>query len=73
MTQLSRWLVRYELVRTAAAWLALALVVVLAAFVFAAFYAGPALASVAAALGLVAVAGSGLLYASRPGTGGPGD
>jgi branched-subunit amino acid transport protein AzlD len=73
MTQLSRWLARYELVRTAATWLAVSVLAILAAYVFAALYVKPTPGGIAAAVALVAVAGSGLLYAFRPGTGGPGD
>jgi hypothetical protein len=73
MTQLSRWLARYELVRTAATWLALAVLAALAAFAFAAYYSRPTPGAIAAAVALVAVAGSGLVYAWRPGTGGQGD
>ena len=73
MTQLSRWLARYELVRTAAFWLALAVLAVLAAFGFAAFYTKPTAGGIAAAGALVLVAGTGLLYAWRAGIAGPGD
>jgi hypothetical protein len=73
MTQLSRWLARYEMVRTAATWLAIAALAVIAAFAFAGYYSKPTPGGIAAAAALVAVAGSGLLYAWRPGTGGPGD
>jgi hypothetical protein len=73
MTQLSRWLARYELVRTAAIWLGLAVLAMLGAFAFAAYYARPSAAEIAAAVALLIVAGSGLLYAFRPGSGGPGD
>jgi branched-subunit amino acid transport protein AzlD len=73
MTQLSRWLARYELVRTAAFWLALAVLAVLAAFAFAAYYSQPTPGGIAAAAALVLVAGAGLLYAWRAGVGGPTD
>lgn len=73
MTQLSRWLARYELVRTAATWLALALLALLAAFAFASYYSQPTPGGIAAAVALIAVAGAGLTYAWRAGTGGPGD
>jgi hypothetical protein len=73
MTQLSRWLVRYELVRTAAVWLGVAVLAVVVAYLFAAIYVTPTPGGIAGAVALLAVAGSGLLYAFRPGTGGPGD
>jgi hypothetical protein len=73
MTQLSRWLARYELVRSAAFWLTLTVLAVLAAYAFAAFYSPPTPGGIAAAVALIGVAGAGLLYAWRPGIGGPGD
>jgi hypothetical protein len=73
MTSFSRWLARTELVRSATAWIGLAFIAVLAAGIFAAAYSKPTPGGIAAAVALVAVAGSGLLYAWRPGTGGPGD
>jgi len=73
MTQLSRWLARYELVRTATGWLSLALLALLAAYGFAAVYVKPTPGGLASAAALLAVAGTGLLYAFRPGTGAPGD
>ena len=73
MTQLSRWLARYELVRTAATWLALSVLAMIAAFAFAAYYNRPLPVEIAAAVAMVLIVGSGILYAWRPGTAGPGD
>ena len=73
MTSFSRWLVRAELTRTAATGLGLSVLAVIAAYGFAAYYAKPTPGGIAAAVALVAVTGSGLVYAWRPGTGGPGD
>src|SRR5256885_6771935 len=73
MTQLSRWLARYELVRTAAFWLTLALLAMLAAFAFASYYSKPTPGAIAAAAALIALGGAGLTYAWRAGVGGPGD
>jgi hypothetical protein len=73
MTSFSRWLARIELARAAAVWLGLSLLAVVAAYGFAAYYSKPTPGGLAAAAALVVVAGSGLLYAWRPGTGGSGD
>jgi len=73
MTQLSRWLARYELVRTAAFWLGLAVLAEIAAFAFAAYYSKPTPGGIAAAVALVALATAGLAYAWRAGVGGPAD
>jgi hypothetical protein len=73
MNSFSRWLARIELARGAAIWLGLAVLAVPAAYGFAAYFAKPTPAGIAAAAALVAVTGSGLLYAWRPGTGGSGD
>ncbi len=73
MTQLSRWLARYELVRTAAFWLGLAVLAEIAAFAFASFYSKPTPGGIAAAVALVALATAGLAYAWRAGVGGPAD
>jgi hypothetical protein len=73
MTQLSRWLARYELVRSAAFWLALAPLALVGAYAFASFYSKPTPGGVAAAAALVAVAAAGFAYAWRAGVGGPAD
>ena len=73
MTQLSRWLARYELARTAAFWLGVSVVAVLAAFAFAAYYSKPTPGGIAAAVAMIGAAGAGLVYAVRGGIGGPSD
>ena len=70
---MSRWLARYELVRTAAFWLALSALALVAAFAFASYYSKPSPGGVAAAAALVAVTAAGLAYAWRAGVGGPAD
>jgi hypothetical protein len=64
---------RYELVSTAAIALAVALALVLMAFVLAAFTRSPSAGAVIATVAVFAIAASGLLYASRLGAGGPED
>ncbi len=64
---------RIGLVRAAAAGAAVSIVALLAAYGFAAYYAKPTPGGIAAAVALLVVAGSGVLYASRPLTGGSGD
>ncbi len=59
--------------RAAVSAFALLFLYALAAYVFSAVESPPGAGSVAAAVALVAVAGSGLLYAWRLGTGGYGD
>jgi hypothetical protein len=73
MTQLSRWLARYELVRTAAFWFALAVLALVGAFAFASYYSKPTPGGIAAVVALIAVAAAGLAYAWRAGVGGPAD
>jgi hypothetical protein len=73
MTSFSRWLTRVELTRASAGWLSLAILALVGAYGFAAYYSRPTPGGLVAAVALVALASSGLLYAWRPGTGGPGD
>jgi hypothetical protein len=61
---------RLEGPRLAALALGLALVLMVAAYAFAAIEAPPSTGGVVAALGAVAIAGTGLLYPFRLGTGG---
>ncbi len=70
---MSRRLGRLDLVRTAACLLGGTIVLALAAYGFAAVYVQPTLGAAVAGLAVLGVAGSGLLYAWRPGTGGLGD
>jgi len=65
--------VRLEPARASAAALALLLAAALAAFIFGAVSSLPGYGPVVAAAALVAVAGSGLLYAWRLAAGGLGD
>ena len=73
MGSFSRRLARLDAVRSAAVLLMASLALALAAFAFSAYYTKPTPGALAAALAALAVAGSGLLYAWRPGTGGLGD
>jgi hypothetical protein len=73
MASLSRALRRWDPIRVAAASLALALVLILAAYGYAAYTVQPTLGAVVAAVALVGIAGSGLLYAWRLGAGGIAD
>ncbi len=68
-----RRLLRADAPRLSAGVLGLVLAVGLAAFVFAAFESNPGPGAFVAAAALVAVAGTGLLYAWRLGPGGLGD
>jgi hypothetical protein len=61
---------RWDLLRLAAFALGLALVLMVAAYAFAAIEASPSTEGVVAALGAIAIAGTGLLYPFRLGTGG---
>jgi hypothetical protein len=70
MRQLRRALAGWEPIRVAAVFLGLALLLLLAAYGYAAVTAQPTPGTVAAAVGLVGIAGSGLLYAWRLGAGG---
>jgi hypothetical protein len=65
-----RALRRWNLLRVAGSALGLALVLMVAAYGFAAFELRPALGAVAAALAALVIAGGGLLYAFRLGAGG---
>lgn len=73
MASFSRRLAGLDAVRTAAGALVLCIVLGLAAYGFASYYTPPSLDSLVAAVAALAVAGAGLLYAFRPGTGGLGD
>ena len=73
MGSFSRRLARLEAVRSAAALLAACVVLCLAAFAFSAVYTQPTAGAVVAALAALGIAGTGLLYAWRPGSGGLGD
>ncbi|HVS49771.1 MAG TPA: hypothetical protein VHJ99_12815 [Candidatus Dormibacteraeota bacterium] len=70
MATLSRALRRWDLIRLAAAALGLALVTLLAGYLVGAATAQPTLGGIVAALGLLAIGGSGLLYAWRLEAGG---
>jgi hypothetical protein len=61
---------RWDLLRLAALALGLAFVLLVAAYAFAAIEAPPSAGGVVAALGAIAIAGTGLLYPFRLGTGG---
>ena len=61
---------RLEAPRAAALALGLALVMMVGAYVFAAIEALPSAGGVIAAVGAIAIAGTGLLYPFRLGTGG---
>jgi hypothetical protein len=65
MATLSRALQRWDPIRVAAVSLGLALVILLAGYGVAASASQPTLGSVVSALALLAIAGSGLLYAWR--------
>ena len=73
MASLWRRLVRMEPARASAAALALLLAAAVGAFIFAAVSSLPGYGALIAAAALVAVAGSGLLYAWRLAAGGLGD
>jgi hypothetical protein len=70
MSTLSRALRRWDPIRVAAGFLGLATVLVLAAYVYAAATVKPTVGAVTAAVALLGIAGSGLLYAWRLGAGG---
>ena len=70
MATLSRALQRWDPIRVAAVSLGLALVILLAGYVVAAAASQPTPGGVVSALALLAIAGSGLLYAWRLETGG---
>jgi protein-S-isoprenylcysteine O-methyltransferase Ste14 len=73
MRTLSRALQRWDQIRVAAAVLALALVLLFASYAVGAATAQPSPEGIISALALLAIAGSGLLYAWRPGAGGSAD
>jgi hypothetical protein len=70
MASLSRSLARWDPLRVGLAALGLALLLLLAAYGFSLTAAQVTLGSVISAVALVGIAGSGLLYAWRPGAGG---
>jgi hypothetical protein len=70
MAALSRALGRWDPLRVAAAALGLALLLLLAAYGFSLTVAQATPGAVVSAVALVGIAGSGLLYAWRPGAGG---
>jgi hypothetical protein len=70
MSTLSRALRRWDPIRVAAAFLGVAILVLLAAYGFAAYNVQPTIGTIAAAVALAGIAGSGLLYAWRLGAGG---
>jgi hypothetical protein len=70
MRTLSRALQRWDPVRVAAAALGLALILLFAAYAVGATTTQATPGGVVSALALLAIAGSGLLYAWRPGPGG---
>jgi hypothetical protein len=70
MATLSRALGRRDPIRVAAVFAGLALLLLLAAYGYAAATVQPTPGAVAAAVALVGIAGSGLLYAWRLGAGG---
>lgn len=70
MAQLWKAAQRWDVLRFSAPALGLATLLMVAAYAFAGIESRPAAAAVVAALAAVAIAGSGLLYAWRLGTGG---
>jgi hypothetical protein len=70
MDALSRSLARWDPVRVAAGVLGLAALLLLAAYGFGLTAAPVTIGGVLAAVALIGIAGSGLLYAWRPGAGG---
>jgi len=70
MRPLSRALARWDPIRVAAAFFGVAILLLLGAYGFAATTTTPTAGSIVAALALAGIAGSGLLYAWRPGAGG---
>lgn len=73
MRTFSRRATRFDAVRTAALFITACTVLAVAAYGFAAVYSTPTPAALVAAVVALGIAGSGLLYAWRPGTGGLGD
>jgi hypothetical protein len=70
MVQFQRAAGRWEVLRLAASALGLAILLMVAAFGFAAIESGTSAVAVVAALAAVAISGSALLYAWRLGAGG---
>ena len=70
MNTLSRALRRWDPIRVSAVFLGLATLSLLAAYGYAAYNFQPTIGTIAAAVALAGIAGSGLLYAWRPGAGG---
>jgi len=60
-------------VRTAAFWLAVSVLALVAAFAFASYYSKPTPGGIASAAALIVVTAAGLAYAWRAGVGGPAD
>ena len=73
MNTLSRALRRWDPIRVAGVFLSLAILSLLAAYGYAAYNVQPTIGTIAAAVALVGIAGSGLLYAWRLGAGGIAD
>jgi hypothetical protein len=73
MAALSRALARWDPLRVAVAALGLALLLLLAAYGFSVTVAKVTPGAIVSAVALVGIAGSGLLYAWRPGAGGIAD
>jgi hypothetical protein len=73
MAPFSRTLRRLDMLRTAAAALGVAVLLVEVAYVYGIATSQPLPGGVVSAIGLAAIAGSGLLYAWRLGTGGLAD
>jgi hypothetical protein len=70
MATLSRAFRRWDPIRVAAVFLGLAMLSLLTAYGYAAYNVQPTIGTIAAAVALVGIAGSGLLYAWRLGAGG---
>jgi hypothetical protein len=70
MDTLSRALRRWDPIRVSTVFLGLATLALLAAYGYAAYNVQPTPGTIAVAVGLVGIAGSGLLYAWRLGAGG---
>ena len=70
MRTLSRWLGRGDVVRVAAATFGATVLILVASYVVGVAYSGATPATAAALAALLAIAGSGILYAWRLGAGG---
>jgi hypothetical protein len=73
MNTLSRALVRWDPMRVSGVFLGLAILSLVGAYGYAAYNVQPTIGSIGAAVALVGIAGSGLLYAWRVGAGGIAD